>query len=196
MEVNTGFTRLFATPEPLEHPMTTAECLAAASLIPDTPPSLDTHNPGDPARLNLLYSDTQHQNILQYRLDTGFIAGNCLVQILRRPFANPGLRHADASAMALVVYPNVREKALAIIQQCLSGDGGRPRSRFGHVGTVSVLNGFNFYYVVSVTLWSYEQHMYQSEHFYNREGEVQLDVVNDIGPAGWGAGFPFADAFS
>ncbi|MCJ1434747.1 hypothetical protein MMC27_004117 [Xylographa pallens] len=190
-----GFARLFETPEPLEDPITTAECLAAASLIPDSLP-LDTNNPGDPARLNLLYSNTQRQSIIQYRLDTGFVAGNCLVQILRRPSYNPGLRYADASAMALIVYPNVRQKALALIHQCLSGDGGRQQYRFGHVGTVSVLSGHNFYYVVQVTLWPDEGSVYQSEHFYSREGEIQLEVLNDVGPAGWGTGFPFVDAFN
>ena len=58
-----GLARLFETPEPLEYPITTAECLAAASLIPDSV-SLDTHKPGHPVRFNLLYSNTQRQNII------------------------------------------------------------------------------------------------------------------------------------
>ena len=97
--------------------------------------------------------------------------------------------------MALIVYPNVREKALAVIHECLPGDEGQQRYRFGHVGTVSVLNGLKFYYVVQVTLWSHEHTAYQSEHFYSREGEIQLNVLNDEGPAGWGVAFPFFDAF-
>ncbi|MCJ1473378.1 hypothetical protein MMC13_002029 [Lambiella insularis] len=200
--------RLFATPQPLDMPMTMAECLNAASLIPEYPTvarhnPIDDHNPGDAARPNLQYTDAQRENILRYRLDAGFVSGNCLIQIIRRPGHNPGLSHVDASAMALAVYPKAREKALAVIHQCLSGARGRHRYRFGHVGTTSEVRSPSgeralFYYVVSVTLWPGGWTRYRSEHFYDQRGEIQGQVMADVvGPTagGWGPRFPFLDAF-
>ncbi|MCJ1474327.1 hypothetical protein MMC13_002985 [Lambiella insularis] len=188
--------RLFATPEPLEHPMTAAECLDAASLIPDSLLPLDTNNPGTHTRLNLLYPASQRQSVLQYRLNSGFVAGNCAVQIIRQPSRDSntdGIRHADASAMAHIVYPHAREKALAVIQQCLSGDGGLPRYRFGYVGTKSVLNGRDFYYLIAVTVWSGQPSITNpGEHFYDRNGEMQF---GDRGIPEVTGSFPYAHAF-
>ncbi|MCJ1471746.1 hypothetical protein MMC13_000386 [Lambiella insularis] len=187
--------RLFNTPRPRDYPITAAECLDAASLIPQLP-LLDSHRPGDPDHPNLRYTDAGRQKILQYRLDAGFVSGNCMIQILRRPvMQNPGLPYADASAMALSVYPHAREKALEVIQHCLSGDHGLERFRFGHVGTKSVLRGANFYYVVSVTLFPGEQFRFVSEHFYNRSEEIERRVEPDVGPMGWSYSFKFNRAF-
>ncbi|MCJ1472766.1 hypothetical protein MMC13_001415 [Lambiella insularis] len=201
--------RLYATPQPLEHPITAAECLDAVSLIPESVPRLNPDKPGDPTRLNLEYTDAQRQSILRHRLDTGFVAGNCLVQLLRRPEPSAGLNFADASAMALSVFPNMRDKARAVIQQCLSSNEGQPISRFGYIGTRSVLNGINFYYVVSVTVWSGEQWQplahgppfgYSGEQFYNREGEIPLVVVANRQDWSYSNSpsspkFPFVNAF-
>ncbi|MCJ1475856.1 hypothetical protein MMC13_004520 [Lambiella insularis] len=197
--------RLFATPDPLEHPITAAECLDAVSLIPDSLPRLDTHKPGEPARLNLLYTDAQRQKMLKYRLDTGFVSGNCLVEVVRRPPLNVGLLAADASAMALAVFPNVREKARAVIEHCLSGNAGQPVSRFGYVGTRSMLSGAEFDYVVAVTVWSGEQwraragrrpFRYTGEQFFDRDGEMELELSSVTFNNGWIARFPFDHAFN
>ncbi|MCJ1386557.1 hypothetical protein MMC17_009683 [Xylographa soralifera] len=185
------FMWLLASPEPLEHPLTVAECLDAVTLIPDSP-ALAVHDPGTHTRLNLEYTNSQRQRILRYRLDAGFVAGHCAVQIIRRPFPNPattGLLHADAGAMALVVYPHAREKALAVIEQCLSGNRGQRQYRFGYVGTKSVLNGLDFYYVVAVTLWAVEPMKFPSEHFYDQDGEIEMYSLRDDDT------FPFFHAF-
>ncbi|MCJ1285889.1 hypothetical protein MMC26_005231 [Xylographa opegraphella] len=191
--------RLYATPQPLEHPMTAAECLEVLSLIPDSSSYVDPHNPGTHTRLNLAYPDTQRQRILQYRLDTILVAGNCAVQILRRPGQDPatdGLRHADTSAMALTVYPHARDKALDVIRQCLSGEGGQQQHRFGYVGTRSVLNGLAMDYVVAVTLWLGDPSLTNpGAHFYNQYGEMQAPNHGAPGYAG-PVSFPFGHAFN
>ncbi|MCJ1473605.1 hypothetical protein MMC13_002256 [Lambiella insularis] len=182
---------LFTSPQPLEHPIAAAECFEAVSLIPEAPP-LAGHSPGTHTRFNLEYVDSQRQGVMRYRLDANFVAGHCIVQILRRPSPNPdtdGLRHADAGAMALSVYPHAREKALAVIEQCLSGNRGQRRYRFGYVGTKSVLNGLDFDYVVAVTLLSGDLMAYPSEHFYTRDGEIQMLPMPGPAP------FPFVGAF-
>ncbi|MCJ1293338.1 hypothetical protein MMC34_004892 [Xylographa carneopallida] len=191
--------RLYATPQPLEHPITAAECLEAASLIPDSSSYVDPHNLGTNTRLNLVYPNVQRQRILQYRLDAILTAGNCAVQIIRRPGQNPitnGLQHADATAMALVVYPHARERALAVIQQCLSGNGGQGQHRFGYVGTKSVLNGLEFEYVVAVTLWIGDGSLANpGEHYYDRNGEIQAPPDDARGYEGV-ISFPYGHAFN
>jgi len=191
-------TRLFARPQPLEHPMTVAECLDAVSLIPDASPHLDPNNAGTNTHINLVYPDTQRHSVLQHRLDAIFVAGNCGIRIIRRPHQDPntnGLQHADATAMALVVYPHAREKALAVIQQCLSGEGRQRQYRFGYVGTKSVLKGLDFEYVVAVTLSLGVMSLANpGEHFYNHNGEIQAPDDDARGYRG-ATSFPFDHAF-
>ncbi|MCJ1316078.1 hypothetical protein MMC15_001398 [Xylographa vitiligo] len=190
--------RLYATPQPLDHPATATECLAAASLIPDPASYIDPHNPGTATRLNLVYPAPQRQRLTRTPLDAIFVAGNCAVEILRRPgpaLAADGLRHADASAMALVVFPHARVTALALVRRCLSGVGAPRQYRFGYTGTRSVLGGLGFDYVVAVTLWPGDASLRNpGEHFYDRDGEIQAPGDDAQGYGGV-LSFPYDRAF-
>ncbi|MCJ1406386.1 hypothetical protein MMC19_000451 [Ptychographa xylographoides] len=191
-----GAARLFATSQPLQRPIYTIECQDAVSLIPDASLSPNQANVGTVTHPNLRYPDAQRENVLRHRLDAIYVAGNCAVQIIRRPGANSGPRHADATAMALTVYPHARERALAVILQCLSLSRDRPIHRFGYTGTRSVLNGQNFDYVVAVTLWPGDASLANpGEHFYDRNGLIQAPDDDVRGSAVF-TSFPFVRAFS